>query len=820
MKWVVKYKKIPSDSILEINKTCFAKYITKKIVLIPNQYAKEGIFVCYTNSSNKIVGDSCFFGIDNKYDIKPKDNLTTINKYLKLLPIEHGVEMKKISYNDYDDPSAIFESISEIYPMEELLNIESINDIYVIHKITGWQQIYNDYFYRGIETLITNTPMAINSNHRLECKYDLNISEIAKSQFNDLLTFLNATDYRFTMQLFLYMLFSKCKSLFKQYKTANINVEKNGFAINMNKNTLNNSANEIAIDYIKKMNNNFFGLATIGKSNEDLKEFEFVSSLNKEFQINYSQIKKCASIIYKMPLSELEFHLKSSRLKLKDFPVFKYKDKFFNSSRNTINISTLISELNSKLSFIYYDIANKDNFFINISIAENFNTEFKSINTRQYPQYGFQAIILDYLNYVANILNKQNNILCLEESQNKLTKYCTPSFYNNQIEPAINKYIYEMMNTETFTILHLKILFKKIKGFKWSDFDDLLFFYNTKDEERFTILRDLLYENYWLYHDDLESLDEDTTPLNMSTLRKKAKQISKTKKTSHIDSLYPNNKEYISKLKEQLGTNIVEDIYQIKFKKDEKKALNNILSSMQTSNKNLEKVSSYHLYEIKCELKKYMYEKYMNCILHQCILPKKHSPTYFNDLYKKALNELSTSDTNKVSASRYAFLLTMLESFNQYLEDQMPEQVNQFKDIYDETKELLHTLCKTEDYGTDKYWIKLFAEYLQTEIKQKNIIDVHSNKDAEIGWIDERKGQIYLKNTGKFYDNFMIYAQQCGSNIYHSKTAFIREVLFANHVVLSRKDGERKRYDVERKINDAKQNVIAVIHNTLTSYLN
>lgn len=150
----------------------------------------------------------------------------------------------------------------------------------------------------------------------------------------------------------------------------------------------------------------------------------------------------------------------------------------------------------------------------------------------------------------------------------------------------------------------------------------------------------------------------------------------------------------------------------------------------------------------------------------------------------------------------------------------MPEQSSKFKDIYDETKKLLHTLCKTEDYGTDKYWIKLFAEYLQTEIKQKNIIDVHSNKDAEIGWIDERKGQIYLKNTGKFYDNFMIYAQQCGSNIYHSKTAFIREVLFANHVILSRKDGERKRYDVERKINDEKQNVIAVIHNTLTSYLN
>ena len=112
--------------------------------------------------------------------------------------------------------------------------VNNMNTLHIIHKNFGWQQYFNIYIYR----YFVNIDNKISDEYKVLCKY------------------FDATNHDFSLPIFAYMLFSKCKSLFNQFASA-VKVSKKNFALHI-KGTDNCSKNYNIKEYMSYFNKNFF----------------------------------------------------------------------------------------------------------------------------------------------------------------------------------------------------------------------------------------------------------------------------------------------------------------------------------------------------------------------------------------------------------------------------------------------------------------------------------------------------------------------------------------------------------------------------------
>ena len=219
------------------------------------------------------------------------------------------------------------------------------DNIFIIHKIYGWQQVFNSYIYRynslNVKTLKTYEIGDGNFCFELVKKSDYdesmrNIDQLSMD-YMDIIKNINVLPHIFTLPLFAYIIFSYTKSLFRQY-TGKVGISQadNYFAlniipiqnVNINKYILNFVKGFSSFPSDKKvvLRSNPLGLVTINTDKITQRDFtDFVC--NSEIQ-------------------DFEFQTKVS-------------DSKFDKS------------ITSKISYIYFNLKDHEKYLLNLFVPEN-----------------------------------------------------------------------------------------------------------------------------------------------------------------------------------------------------------------------------------------------------------------------------------------------------------------------------------------------------------------------------------------------------------------------------------------------------------------
>lgn len=321
------------------------------VYLIDSTDMGKKYFIKYIFVENgKSKAFKCFFVLDTKENRKKYKSLDscTINKSDLKYGLSNFVDKNVMIYN--------------------------MNKLHILHKNFGWQQLCNIYIYRyfvNIDNEISD--ICINDEYDVLCKY------------------FNAANYDFSLPIFAYMLFSKCKSLFHQYASGGKASKKN-FALHI-KGTDDNSKNYNIKEYISYFNKSFFDSNILGLGNS------FPTEVDKKFAF---------------PYISAPHNLSSAKFNIKDIPVFLYSSSHNKSKSTPANVSQskIEQSLELKISFIYFNINTNDKSFLNISPPTDLytidllpNDNLPILNPN--PKFEFKNLINDYIQYIGKIISDE-----------------------------------------------------------------------------------------------------------------------------------------------------------------------------------------------------------------------------------------------------------------------------------------------------------------------------------------------------------------------------------------------------------------------------
>lgn len=375
--------------------------------------------------------------------------------------------------------------------------LENNAEIYTIHRIIGWQQLYSKYLYRGFKEI-----SSLSGNYSVD-------NQKLYNEYNILKKYLESTDEQFTLPIFSYMLFSVNKSLF------NFNYKKK-FAMNIKCDPTNTDV----IKLISRLNMNFM---RIPMDQQNI----FPTDIKKEFVI---PARFCGPA-----------YLKNSKFKLKDFSVFLYnsdsgKDK--NKSVNKISNKVLQKDLNSQISYIFLNLINNEDSFIKITSPNKFQIEFLNDSLSSWYDLekwcSFQKLVKDYMRYISNILSKevkeQNDIYkseiikkiyqeFTEDDKIKIADYCIRNFVDRCL-------YYE--DAKNLSEDYFQLFEKMLLSFNYKKFESII---------DLSMPNDLSYKK--LISECVEKIKSDIANYNLKKLSyKKIKVYTELMKDIAVDRYY------------------------------------------------------------------------------------------------------------------------------------------------------------------------------------------------------------------------------------------------------------------------------------------
>lgn len=313
--------------------------------------------------------------------------------------------------------------------------IYNTDTLHIIHKNFGWQQFFNVYIYRyfiNIDNEISD--ICINDEYDVLCKY------------------FDAANHDFSLPVFAYMLFAKCKSLFNQFASGS-KVSKKNFALHI-KGTDDSSKNYSITEYISYFNKNFFDSNIFDLGNS------FPTEVNKKFAFPY----------IKDP-----FRLSNAKFIIKDIPVFLYSS----SHKKSPNKPTIVSQLKIEhnlglpISFIYFNISTNNESLLNIFPPKDLytmelfpNDNFPMINSK----FEFKNLVNNYIKYIEEKIS--------DEVTEMDKKYKSEIFEKINVEFAeisivgryIDHFLQEMLGRGLLNKDYVNEVEKLILKFNYSDF--------------------------------------------------------------------------------------------------------------------------------------------------------------------------------------------------------------------------------------------------------------------------------------------------------------------------------------------------------------
>lgn len=583
-------------------------------------------------------------------------------------------------------------------------------EVYIIHKNIGWQQLCSNYIYRGFKI--------VSRLNIYKQTYDV------YSQYNILKKYLDAADNEtFPLLLFSYMLFAVNKSLF--------NSSEKKFAVNIT-NPYNIEANEALIEYISHLNMNFISLAVDLKNN-------FPKDFSKEFKIPSNFVNP--------------FYLKSSKYKLQDFPVFLYE---LNSKRKIQKLSddsnkktktkritsdsVLQNDLKSQISYIFLNIKNEENVFLNIHSTVEIGNDILQYNLPESSEeiFGFSNLIKNYKTHITRILNNE-----ISQKDKK---------YKSKIFEKINDEFFKSKTISNSIFEFIKDLLKPYKR----DTLTIEFFLYIEKQIRKLSLKQL--ENIGIGFNECENSDEKL--IFISRFVREFNFYSECKYTAS-EELLLNGNDSIEEFKE-----IIADIA----------------------------VDRYH----ELLISKYIYTKRYKTNYFNDLLSK--AKVYLKDnLNGKKYDRVQVSRCSFLLAAMISFrdyidncLPKASEDFNKYFQA--------FNNII--LQMCCTPLCKNIDNTTVFSEFSAFLKtqidnnaIIDTELDTDSEIGWIDRKKNKI-YLKNTSGN-------NFYDKFTIYLKDRHENFALSKQAFVQDVLAGNGIIRARtvsKNTKVQRYDYERKI--------------------
>lgn len=316
-----------------------------------------------------------------------------------------------------------------------------MNTLHILHKNFGWQQLCNNYVYRYFVNI------------------DNEISNICKNDEYDVLCkYFDAANHDFSLPIFAYMLFSKCKSLFNQYASGSKISNKN-FALNIKGND-NRSKNYSIREYISYFNKNFFDDSIFNLDNP------FPTEVDKKFAL---------------PYIPAPYHLSSAKFNIKDIPIFLYSSSHKKSKSTPTNVSQFKIEQNLELpiSFIYFNISTNDKSFLNIfpptelytiELLPNDNSPILNPN----PKFKFKNLINGYIKYIEKKVSNEVSEMD-KEYKSKIYEKINTEFCSYSItERYIEFFLREMLNIDYLNKDYINEVEKLTSKLHYSDFVDIL----------------------------------------------------------------------------------------------------------------------------------------------------------------------------------------------------------------------------------------------------------------------------------------------------------------------------------------------------------
>lgn len=679
-----------------INKKYKDKKIRKKFFV--EVIGSETIYVW--NNNNKLT---CKVKSDKLIEHYENVDFKQTLRYLNKKGLHSLIFPKKyISFIEFNIDSP--KDIKEILPhftVKSYMCQNGPSGISLNHNIIGWQQFLDGYIYRKPEH---RSLVALLNENSLPSMIDTNFHfDRIKlyEEYENMEKLLNITDNKFSIPLFLYMLFGNCKSLFSHFPRTSINLKNINFALNIH-GTDSPENNIFILKYIACINKNFNSLTNVDFNNSHPIEF-----LKKPLKIKIHDINKYAL--------------------LKDIPILKF---YYSKSQNftkhyLIPDKCLLEELSSQASYLYYNLKNNSNNLIDMispNVLSQYNFENFKVLFNNIDKLTFPNIINAYLLEIAEIIWK--DISFQEENRRK---ELIDEFINNK--DKMDSIIFYLMEKLANSDYGVDTTIKLIRSFNYKQYNYLLEAFEKKELNN--------YIDKLLYEDD--------------------------------SVIFPNS----------------------------------------TKKKNT----------IFDELSNYMCEKYREAFVKEYINTPNYHTKYFDNLYKNSYKKLSAKKGDKVASQRYAFLLSMLESFKEFIDRRMTKKSEDFQLFYNKAFEILYGFCHSAPYNSDEFILKLFAEFINCEIERKNIVAYDSDMNTHLGWINNTSGELFLINKERFYLDFILYANKLGYTIPISKTAFVRNILHKNSIIQKRTAGKVQRYDRELIFNNVKHCVLAIDYNGLNSYI-
>ncbi len=644
-----------------------------------------------------------------------KEELRIVSEIGKFEAIEDG-------FLEYDDSLLKIVNLDELDDSELKFFLEKIrksiyeslfeNEVYIIHKNIGWQQLCTNYSYRGF-----NIVPRLNTE-----KKDYDIS----AKYDILKKYLDVTESdAFPLLLFAYMLFATNKSLFKSSSKK--------FFLNI-RNNYNRDANESIIEYVSRLNMNFMSLEI------DLKE-DFPNDLKKEFKIPSSFVN---------PL-----YLNYAQYKLHDFPVFLYevnpkRKKLSNKRSKTkrvITHSVLQNELKSKISYIFLNVRNEENVFLNIHFASEIENDILKYNlpVSSEENYGFRTLIKDYQLHISKILSeeisKRDN-----EYKSKIFEKISNEFYNDYtISDGIaefTKCLLKSCKQSDITIeffLYLEKFFRKLTFIQLEDIG--IGFNNCKnsDEQNLFISRFIRVYNFYSQYNANNSKD-----------------------------LLLKNHDGIEEFKGIIADIAIDRYYELLISKYiytpnyTPKYFDNLLSDAKKYLKDNLKGQKYDPTQVlRCSFLLASMMSFKSYI-DECLPDNSNDfELYFQKFVKIIIQMCCTLPTVYIDSNN------SLPEFSEFLKLQIDN----------------NSIIDAES-GTDSKigWID----------RKKNKIYMKND------------------SGNNFYDKFTKYLIDRNKHIELSKQAFVRDVLEEKGILSARFAGGGKRYDYERKIGDKKYRVLVL----------
>lgn len=362
------------------------------------------------------IAFKCFFVLDTKKNRKKYKSLDsyTINKSDLKYGLPNFVDKNVMIYN--------------------------MNTVHIIHRNFGWQQLCNIYIYRYFVNI------------------DNEISDICiKDEYDVLCKCFDAANHDFSLPIFAYMLFSKCKSLFNQYASGG-KASKNNFALHI-KGTDNSSKNYSICEYISYFNKNFFDETIFNLDNP------FPTEVDKKF-------------VYPRIIDSL--HLSSAEFNIKDIPVFLYSSSHNKSQSTPTNVSQskIEHDLGLPISFIYFNISTNDRSFLNIypptdvytiDLLPNDNLPILNPN----PKFEFKNLINDYIQYIGKKISDEVSEMDKKYKSEIYEKIHVEFCDYSTAERYIEFFLREMLDIDYLNKDYINEVEKLISKLHYSDFVDI-----------------------------------------------------------------------------------------------------------------------------------------------------------------------------------------------------------------------------------------------------------------------------------------------------------------------------------------------------------